>query len=162
MELPYVVLQVTLKEKFLGTGSGNLEDLEEVINSQFAKGYRLFSMSTSNGGSKGFGGGDRIQATLVFEKLNLEEAYIKMKAYIKEKEDNSITALASKLAVSDEGQEISENTLNTETVKQDVKQDNKCEFVKIDDDTIKCCNCGEKQSIYRLKLGCRICGYKFI
>lgn len=30
--LPYVVIQVTLKEKFLGTGSGNLSDLEEVIN----------------------------------------------------------------------------------------------------------------------------------
>ena len=29
--LPYVVMQVTLKEKFLGTGSGNLTDLENVI-----------------------------------------------------------------------------------------------------------------------------------
>lgn len=27
----YVVLQVTLKEKFLGTGSGNLTELEEAI-----------------------------------------------------------------------------------------------------------------------------------
>lgn len=68
--LPYVVLQVTLKEKFLGTGSGNLTDLEEVINTQVAKGYRLHTMSTSNGGSKGLGGGDRIQATLVFERLD--------------------------------------------------------------------------------------------
>ncbi|MGZ7281739.1 DUF4177 domain-containing protein, partial [Streptococcus pyogenes] len=25
--------------------------------------------TTSNGGSKGFGGGDRIQATMVFEKI---------------------------------------------------------------------------------------------
>jgi len=40
-----------------------------VINEQAAKGYRLHTMSTTNGGSKGFGGGDRIQATLVFEKL---------------------------------------------------------------------------------------------
>ena len=70
-ELPYVVLQVTLKEKFLRTGSGNLTDLEHVINAQAAKGYRLHTMSTSNGGSKGFGGGDRIQATLVFERLDL-------------------------------------------------------------------------------------------
>ena len=69
--LPYVVMQVTLKEKFLGTGSGNLTDLENVINQQVAKGYRLHTMSTSNGGSKGFGGGDRIQATLVFERLDL-------------------------------------------------------------------------------------------
>ena len=29
---PYVVMQVTLKEKFLGTGSGNLVELENVIN----------------------------------------------------------------------------------------------------------------------------------
>ena len=32
--LQYVVLQVTLKEKFLGTGSGNLSALEEVLNEQ--------------------------------------------------------------------------------------------------------------------------------
>ena len=69
--LPYVVMQVTLKEKFWGTGSKNLTDLEEVINAQVAKGYRLHTMSTSNGGSKGFGGGDRIQATLVFERLDM-------------------------------------------------------------------------------------------
>ena len=65
----YVVLQVTLKEKFLGTGSGNLIELEEVINKQAAKGYRLHTCTTSNGGSKGLGGGDRIQATLIFERL---------------------------------------------------------------------------------------------
>lgn len=70
-DLPYVVLQVTLKEKFFGTGSGNLTDLEDVINKQVAKGYRLHTMSTSNGGSKGFAGGDRIQATLIFERLDL-------------------------------------------------------------------------------------------
>ncbi len=70
-DLPYVVLQVTLKEKFFGTGSGNLSDLEEVINAQVAKGYRLHTMSTSNGGSKGLAGGDRIQATLVFERLDM-------------------------------------------------------------------------------------------
>ena len=33
----YVVLQVTLKEKFLGTGSGNLTELEEAINHQAQK-----------------------------------------------------------------------------------------------------------------------------
>ena len=67
--LPYVVLQVTLKEKFFGTGSGNLTELENVINAQAKKGYRLHTISTASGGSKGFGGGDRIQATMVFEKL---------------------------------------------------------------------------------------------
>lgn len=34
----YVVLQVVLKEKFIGTGSGNLTELEKVINEQAAKG----------------------------------------------------------------------------------------------------------------------------
>ncbi len=65
----YVVLQVTLKEKLFGTGSGNLTELEHVINAQAAKGYRLHTISTANGGSKGLGGGDRIQATMVFEKV---------------------------------------------------------------------------------------------
>ena len=37
--LHYVVLQVTLKEKLFGTGSGNLTELEDVINKQVAKGY---------------------------------------------------------------------------------------------------------------------------
>ncbi|EHR35653.1 DUF4177 domain-containing protein [Helcococcus kunzii] len=69
--LDYVVLQVTLKEKFLGTGSENLTELEEVINRQAQKGYRLHTIATSNGGSKGLLGGDRIQATLVFESLRI-------------------------------------------------------------------------------------------
>ncbi|HGK9174209.1 DUF4177 domain-containing protein [Streptococcus sp. KHUD_018] len=67
--LHYVVLQVTLKEKFFGTGSGNLTELEDVINKQASKGYRLHTITTANGGSKGLGGGDRIQATMVFEKI---------------------------------------------------------------------------------------------
>lgn len=67
--LHYVVLQVTLKEKFIGTGSGNLTELENVINKQVKKDYRLHTITTTNGGSKGFGGGDRIQATMVFEKI---------------------------------------------------------------------------------------------
>jgi hypothetical protein len=65
----YVVLQVVLKEKLLGTGSGNLSSLEQAINSQAQKGYRLHTVTTAASGSKGFGGGDRIQATLVFESL---------------------------------------------------------------------------------------------
>lgn len=65
----YVVLQVTLKESFVGTGSANLSELEVIINRQAAKGYKLHTISTTNSSSKGVGGGDRIQATLVFEKL---------------------------------------------------------------------------------------------
>jgi hypothetical protein len=65
----YVVLQVVLKERFIGTGSGNLYELEDVINQQAAKGYRLHTITTASSGSKGIGGGDRIQATMVFEHL---------------------------------------------------------------------------------------------
>lgn len=67
--MKYVVLQVTLKEKFVGTGSKNLGELEGVINNQVAKGFKLHTISTESAGSRGFGGGDRMQATLVFESL---------------------------------------------------------------------------------------------
>ena len=67
--MKYVVLQVTLKEKFIGTGSGNLTELENVINNQAAKGYRLHTITTASAASRGMLGGDRIQATLVFEKI---------------------------------------------------------------------------------------------
>lgn len=67
--MKYVVLQVTLKEKLLGTGSGNLTQLENVINNQVSKGYRLHTITTASANSTGWLGGDRIQATLVFEKL---------------------------------------------------------------------------------------------
>jgi hypothetical protein len=65
----YVVIQIILKEKFMGTGSGNLTELENAINSQAALGYRLHTITTAASGSKGFGGGDRIQATMVFERI---------------------------------------------------------------------------------------------
>ena len=65
----YVVLQVVLKEKLMGTGSGNLTELEQAINAQAALGYRLHTIRTASSGSKGFGGGDRIQATMIFERL---------------------------------------------------------------------------------------------
>lgn len=65
----YVVLQVTLKEKFVGTSSKNLSELENVINGQAEKGYRLHTISTASTHSGGIGGGDRIQATMVFEQI---------------------------------------------------------------------------------------------
>ena len=67
--MEYVVLQVVLTEKLIGSGSGNLTELEKVINDQASKGYRLHTISTAASGSKGFLGGDRIQATMVFEKI---------------------------------------------------------------------------------------------
>ena len=65
----YEVLQVTLKEKLIGTGIANLTKLENVINTQSAKGYRLHTITTFNASSKGSAGGDLIQATMVFEKI---------------------------------------------------------------------------------------------
>ncbi|MBF4618844.1 DUF2510 domain-containing protein [Clavibacter sp. VKM Ac-2873] len=66
----YVVLQTILKEKVWGTGSGNLTELENAINAQAARGYRLHTISTAVSGSKGLDGGDRIQATMVFEAID--------------------------------------------------------------------------------------------
>lgn len=68
--MEYVVLQVVLKEKLIGTGSGNLTQLESAINQQAAKGYKLHTISTTSSGSKGLLSGDRIQATMVFEKIS--------------------------------------------------------------------------------------------
>jgi hypothetical protein len=65
----YVVLQVILKEKLWGTGSGNLTELEGALNAQASLGYRLHTITTASSGSKGIGGGDRIQATMVFERI---------------------------------------------------------------------------------------------
>ena len=57
--MQYVVLQVTLKEKWIGTGSKNLTELEDIINKQAAKGYRLHTITTTSDASKGLLGGDR-------------------------------------------------------------------------------------------------------
>lgn len=67
----YVVIQVVLTEKLFGTGSGagSLTTLQRTLNEQAAKGYRLHTISTTSSGSKGFLGGDKIQATMVFEKI---------------------------------------------------------------------------------------------
>lgn len=68
----YVVLQVVLTEKLMGTGSGisSLTNLQATINQQAAKGYRLHTITTTSSGSKGFMGGDKIQATMIFERIN--------------------------------------------------------------------------------------------
>ncbi len=68
----YVVIQVVLTEKFIGTGTGvkSLTNLQKTINEQAAKGYRLHTITTAASGSKGFLGGDKIQATMIFERLD--------------------------------------------------------------------------------------------
>ncbi len=108
IDMPYVVYQVTLKEKFLGTGSGNLTEVEELINQQALKGYRLHTFSTAHSDSKGFGGGDRIQATMVFEKINIESVLLKLYAQSgKDKED--IDEYISKITRKNESQNTTTN-----------------------------------------------------
>lgn len=74
--MEYKVLQVILKEKFIGTGSNakTMMELEYVINEQAKNGYRLHTISTASSGSKGLMGGDRIQATMVFERVKKKTA----------------------------------------------------------------------------------------
>lgn len=70
--MKYIVLQVILKERLIGTGSNlaTMSELQKAINEQADKGYRLHTISTTSSGSKGLLGGDRIQATMVFERID--------------------------------------------------------------------------------------------
>ena len=65
----YRVLQVVLREKFVGKGSKNFTEIEGICNQQFAQGYRLHTFAQSTATSTGFGGGDRTVCNLVFEKM---------------------------------------------------------------------------------------------
>lgn len=68
-EKKYVVLQTVLKESAFGSGTNNLSQLEDIINTQASKGYRLHTISTATIGGKSLTATDRIQATMVFEKI---------------------------------------------------------------------------------------------
>jgi hypothetical protein len=50
-------------------GSGKFTELEAAVNAQAAMEYRLHTITTAASGSKSIGGGDRIQATMVVERL---------------------------------------------------------------------------------------------
>ena len=65
----YRVLQIVLREKFIGKGSKNFSEIEDVCNEQYASGYRLHTFAQSTMQSTGFGGGDRTVCNLVFEKM---------------------------------------------------------------------------------------------
>lgn len=65
----YRVLQVVLREKFVGKGSKNFSEIEDVCNYQFSQGYRLHTFEQATAISTGVGGGDRIVCTLVFERF---------------------------------------------------------------------------------------------
>lgn len=63
------VLQGALKEKFWGTGSGNLTELEKQSTNKQRSGIRCTPYPQPPPGSGGFGRGDRIQATIVFGRM---------------------------------------------------------------------------------------------
>ena len=67
----YRVMQVVLREKFVGKGSKNFTEIEEICNQQYAQGYRLHTFAQSTAASAGFGGGDRTVCNLVFERICL-------------------------------------------------------------------------------------------
>ena len=66
----YRVMQVVLREKFVGKGSKNFAEIEELCNQQYAEGYRLHTFAQSTARSTGIGGGDRTVCNLVFERMN--------------------------------------------------------------------------------------------
>lgn len=65
----YRVMQVVLREKFVGKGSKNFKEIEDLCNEQYNEGYRLHTFAQSTAGSTGFGGGDRTVCNLVFERI---------------------------------------------------------------------------------------------
>ena len=66
----YRVMQVVLREKFVGKGSKNFSEIEDICNQQYAQGYRLHTFAQSTANSSGFGGGDRTVCNLVFERMD--------------------------------------------------------------------------------------------
>ena len=66
----YKVMQVVLRKKFVGKGSKNFKEIEDLCNEQWALGYRLHTFAQSTAGSTGLGGGDRTVCNLVFERID--------------------------------------------------------------------------------------------
>ena len=66
----YRVMQILLREKFIGKGSKNFKEIEDLCNQQYEEGYRLHTFAQSTAGSTGFRGGDRTVCNLVFERIN--------------------------------------------------------------------------------------------
>ena len=66
----YRVMQVVLREKFVGKGSKNFREIEDICNEQYREGYRLHTFAQSTANSTGFGGGDRTVCNLVFERID--------------------------------------------------------------------------------------------
>ena len=66
----YRVMQVVLREKFVGKGSKNFREIEDICNQQYQEGYKLHTFAQSTAGSTGIGGGDRTVCNLVFERID--------------------------------------------------------------------------------------------
>ena len=66
----YRVVQVVLKEKFIGKGTTNDDEIEDICNEQFEKGYRLHTFAQSTAGSVGIAGGDRTVCNMIFERID--------------------------------------------------------------------------------------------
>lgn len=66
----YRVMQIVLREKFVGKGSKNFSEIEDLCNQQYIEGYRLHTFAQSTANSTGFGGGDRTVCNLVFERMD--------------------------------------------------------------------------------------------
>lgn len=66
----YRVMQIVLREKFVGKGSKNFKEIEDLCNQQYEEGYRLHTFAQSTATSTGFGGGDRTVCNLVFERMD--------------------------------------------------------------------------------------------
>ena len=66
----YRVMQIVLREKFVGKGSKNFREIEDLCNQQYAEGYRLHTFAQSTANSVGLGGGDRTVCNLVFERMD--------------------------------------------------------------------------------------------
>lgn len=66
----YRVMQIVLREKFVGKGSKNFKEIEDLCNEQCAQGYRLHTFAQSTANSLGAGGGDRTVCNLVFERMD--------------------------------------------------------------------------------------------
>ena len=66
----YRVMQIVLREKFVGKGSKNFAEIEDLCNQQYREGYRLHTFAQSTANSTGFGGGDRTVCNLVFERMD--------------------------------------------------------------------------------------------
>ena len=70
-------MQVVLREKFVGKGSKNFKEIEDICNQQFAQGYRLHTFAQSTAASAGFGGGDRTFVIWFLRKCT-ERAFLLM------------------------------------------------------------------------------------